>query len=120
MSKLTRCAELARPNPDYSQTLGSTHPPSGLSVNPVLSALECPDMVKSNRQHGFARRSLWVSVALAIGAFVFFVVRDEPVTGVLIAFLLAGAGYFEYQRRQRDKEMISGRGKDPQERDRSR
>lgn len=78
-------------------------------------------MSTTTRQRTFARRAMWVSVAIGVLGLVFFTIRGEPVAGIVLGLLLGGGGYWEYKRRLRDLEMAEEPTEDPfEERERRR
>lgn len=71
----------------------------------------------AERQRRLAKRAFQASAVVGIGAFVFFLVRGELVTGVVLGGLLVGGGFFEYRRRLSDLELADdGESEDPFER----
>ncbi|MEY7848515.1 hypothetical protein AB7C87_04845 [Natrarchaeobius sp. A-rgal3] len=80
-------------------------------------------MTSTERQRKFARRAMWVSVLLGILGCWFFLVRGEPIMGLVLGVLLGGGGYWEYKRRIRDLDVAEGAApaRDPfEERERRR
>ena len=65
-------------------------------------------MTDPTRQRRFAKRAWQASAVIGLAALAFFVVRGEPVTGVVLGALLGVGGYFEYRRRLTDLEMMDG------------
>jgi len=63
-------------------------------------------MAPGRRQQRFARRAMWMTVAIGILALGYFLYQGQVVTGVIISLVLAASGYFEYQRRIRDLEGV--------------
>lgn len=53
--------------------------------------------------HGRAKLTLGLSVAFAVGAFVYFWLADAPLQGAGLAVLVLGAGYWEYKRKLQDE-----------------
>lgn len=74
-------------------------------------------------QRKFARGAMIISVIIGILGLLYFTTRGELVTGIVIALLFSGGGYWEYKRRLRDLEQaeLGSQDQDPfEERERRR
>lgn len=80
-------------------------------------------MQSAETQRKVARWGMLLSVFVGIVGLVYFTVRGEPVTGVVVVVLLGAVSYWEYKRRLRDLERaeMGSQGRDPfEERERRR
>lgn len=80
-------------------------------------------MRSAETQRTFARWGMLVSVFVGIVGLVYFTTRGELITGVVIAVLLGGVGYWEYKQQLRDlerAELESGERDPFEERERRR
>ncbi|GAB7018300.1 hypothetical protein [Halostagnicola bangensis] len=75
-------------------------------------------------QRKLARGAMIISVIIGVLGLLYFTTRGDLVTGIVIALLFSGGGYWEYKRRVRDLEQADlggGQERDPfEERERRR
>ncbi|RYJ14167.1 hypothetical protein ELS19_09460 [Halogeometricum borinquense] len=54
------------------------------------------------RRNGWATVGLGLSIAFAVGAFVYFALAGSPLRGAALGVLVAAAGVWEYRRKIQD------------------